>query len=424
LARERLGQGQELDLGALELGLRRALLQDGRRLLEDLLAYAASLYDRTTPAQSDEKIYHGRARLVETVLGPVRLARAYFHCAARGAGRAPFDEALGLIEGYSPGLAGLMCRIAAQQSFEPAAADLLAYAGLTVEGRAIQRLVHLLGPQMRATRAARPEPSAPSPVTILYLSADGTGIPMMRRELAGRKGRQPDGSARTREVKLGCVFTQQTTDDEGHPLRDPDSTTYLGTLENAEAFGLQLRQEASRRGLAQAPQTVFLGDGAAWVWEQARINFPQAVCILDFYHACEHLATLAAALWGAGDAAKEHARRWAHQMKAGGIAQILSQAQEHLTQGAATAPEAAEKELAYFRKNESRMRYAEFARRGFFIGSGVVEAGCRTVIGQRLKRSGMFWSEEGAQNIITLRCALLGHHFDADWADLTARSAA
>jgi hypothetical protein len=419
-----MAQGGALDFGALEGGLRSALLKDGSRLLQELLGYAATLCDRSTQPRPEEKVYHRRERTVETVLGPVPLTRDYFYCAARQEGRAPFDDALGLIDGYSPGLAKLMCRIAAQQSYELAAADLFAYAGVHVEGRGIQRMANLMGPQMRATRARQPEPVAPQPVSRLYALADGTGIPMLRCALAGKKGRQPDGSARTREVKLGCVFIQQSTDAEGAPIREPDSTTYLGTLENAAEFGLQLRQEAIRRGMATATQMVFLGDGAAWVWEQARINFPAAICILDFYHAAEHLGELCAALEGPRPAAQRRTTRWARAMKRGRIARIILQAEKLLARGRAAAEEKVGKELEYFRKNETRMHYDDYRGQGLFIGSGVVEAGCRVVIGQRLKKSGMFWSEAGAQSVIDLRCALLGGHFDTDWNALTAKRAA
>jgi hypothetical protein len=406
------------------VGLRRALLHDGARLLEELLAAAIRGSDQATAPQPGEKVYHGRPRTVKTVLGPVRLERAYFYCAARQEGRAPADEALGLLEGYSPGLAKLMCRIAAQQSYAWAAADLLAYGGIAVEGRDIQRMANRMGPPMHATRAAQPEPAPPQPIAVLYVEADGTGIPMIPALLEGKKGRQPDGSARTREVKLGCVFTQQCVDEAGEPIREPDSTTYLGTLEPAAAFGIQLRHEAIRRGMGDAARVVLLGDGAAWVWEQARLNFPQAICILDFYHALEHLRALCSALDGAGPPAERRLDRWAKLMKEGAISRLLKQSEKIAAKGKAAQPANVTPEVEYFRKNEARMHYDQYRRAGLFLGSGVVEAGCRNVIGQRLKKSGMFWSEAGAQSVVDLRCALLGGHFDEDWARLFTQKAA
>ncbi|MGK0190524.1 MAG: hypothetical protein ACI9R3_006352 [Verrucomicrobiales bacterium] len=133
-------------------------------------------------------------------------------------------------------------------------------------------------------------------IPVLYVSADGTGVPMRREALAGRSGKQKDGSARTREAKLGCVYTQTGLDQEGQPLRDPDSTSYVGTFKGCRDAGILLRQEAVRRGLGRAEQIGYIGDGAAWVWENCRLNFPGALEILDFYHACEHVGQLAKAL--------------------------------------------------------------------------------------------------------------------------------
>ncbi len=161
--------------------------------------------------------------------------------------------------------------------------------------RQIQRLVLRVAPQVRPWLDTLQESE---PVPLMYLSADGTGVPMRKEELEGRQGKQADGSAKTREVKLGCVFLQTQIDAEGHPVRKEASTTYVGSFEVAAEFGLLLRQEARRRGLAKAGKVVFLGDGAAWVWELARVNFPGAILILDFYHALQHVHGLVEALWG------------------------------------------------------------------------------------------------------------------------------
>jgi len=409
----------------LEFGLRAAMQKDARSLVEGLLK-DPTLAVPNDRALKGEKCYRNRSKVIETLFGAVELQRNYYYSAGdlEAEGRFPLDDALGLIDGYSPGMARLMCRIAAQQSYEAAGADLLAYAGVAVEGRAIQRMANLMGPRMRGVRESQPEPEAAKTIPIMYASADGTGVPMMRSVLKGVKGRQPDGSARTREVKLGCIFTQQGADAEGNPLRDPASTTYVGTLENAADFGLQLRREAIRRAMGSARKMVFLGDGAPWVWEQARINFPSAICILDFYHAFEHLGELCAALDGAGPPAQARATRWAKAMKRGGIGKILLKAQKVVDSHCAADEEQAARQIEYFRKNEHRMRYDRYRREHLFIGSGVVEAGCRTVIGQRLKKSGMFWSPSGAQNVIDLRCALLDGHFDRDWDTLNPQRAA
>ncbi len=252
-------------------------------------------------------------------------------------------------------------------------------------------------------------------VAVFYVEADGTGAPMRRSEVKGRKAKEGEGEAKTREVKLGCVFTQTTTDKKGNPLRDPDSTSYVATFESSGAFGTLLRREAFQRGFAAAREVVFIGDGATWVWELARINFPQAVCILDFFHAAEHLGTLAGAIYGADTAkVQQQAKLWRDLLKEDGVDEVISQARAAMPKQPSER-EPMEKELAYFEKNRSRMLYATFRSRGFFIGSGIVEAGCKTVVGKRLKSSGMFWSVPGAQNILDLRTSLLSNRFDADW---------
>jgi hypothetical protein len=399
----------------LELGIREALLRDGRRALEDLLndAHWRLAQDQAGP---EEKRYAARPNQVDSLFGTVTLRRNYY-ANGHGEGRAPLDEALGIVEGCTPALARLMCRAGAVEHYEAAAQSLNEYTGLTLAGRRIQRMVNCLGPQM--AQWPRPQAEAlPTPLDqVFYVEGDGTGIPVRPEETAGRKGKQADQSAKTREVKLGCVFTQTKEDQEGRPVRDPGSTSYVATLQPAAEFGALLRAEACQRGLGAARLVVFLGDGAAWVWELARVNFPMAICILDFFHAAEHLEDLAEALFGEGTVqAKTQWEQWAKLLKGqpDGLEQVLQVARQALPRSGQRRTLAL-KQIAYFESNTDRMRYAEYQARGFFIGSGVIEAGCKTVIGRRLKQSGMFWSVPGAQNVLDIRCLLENRHFGLFW---------
>ena len=396
----------------LESALRSALLKDGAHLLEDLLNDA--LYKERQEALPGEKCYRDRAKTVETLFGEVRLLRDYY-VATDGGSRVPLDESLGLIEGYSPGLAKMMARIAAQDSFEEGSKDLFAYAGVKVGPKAIARMAELVAPQMRAAHAvAKPEQNTAA-IPVMYIEGDGTGVPVRKNEARGRKAKNGEGEAKTREVKLGCVFTQTSPDAEGKPQRDHNSTTYVGTLQCSEDFGTLLRREAFARGFACAQKTVYLGDGAAWVWEVARINFPQAICILDFYHASEHLSLLAEALYSADPPrVQSQAKIWRAMLREDRLQEVLAQAGKDLPDLPGPRS-AAEKQIAYLETNSSRMTYATFRSQGLFIGSGVVEAGCKTVVGKRLKNSGMFWSVKGAQNVLDLRTALLSNRFDDLW---------
>jgi len=266
---------------------------------------------------------------------------------------------------------------------------------------------------MAGTRGQTRGTTAP----IMYVSADGTGVPMRKEELAGRAGKQPDGSAKTRLAYLGCVFTQHKTDEQGHPVRDYESTPYVSSFGSIEEFGPCLRQDAIRRGLALARQVVLLIDGAEGLANMGRLCFPTATQIVDFYHAMEHAGKVLVALLGSKEHPDYKTRlgRWAKKLLNNQIEQLIAQTRKECAGKAQT--EAVEKELGYFLNNIARMQYGTFRRKGFFIGSGVIEAGCKTVIGARCKQSGMFWSEPGAQNVLALRCIHSSRRLGQFWLE-------
>ena len=402
------------DFAALERDLLAALKHDGARWLEELLNDPALPYPNNR-TQADEADYGQRPKAVLLILGWIHLRRSYFYSAERQTGRFPLDEAWGLVDSYSPGVTRWMCRAAALSgSYQAASQDLLTYAALEIDARQIQRMITQMAPRITQWREAQGPVFNPVAGDIFCVGADGTGAPMRRKELRGRKGK--NGRARTREVKVGTIFTHRQPDKpDQRPERDYDSTTYIADILTANEFGSRLRAEALRRGIAKAKVIVFLGDGAVWVWKLARINFPTAVCILDYYHACEHLTLLTQALFGEGSAlAKKRYRQWRKALLKDKIAQIISQARAQLPARPQTR-RLAKKQIAYFERNKARMFYQTFRQSGYFIGSGVVEAGCKTVVGQRLKLSGMLWSRKGASDLLTVRCALLSRWFENFW---------
>jgi hypothetical protein len=354
------------------------------------------------PLQPGQRRHRGRDCEVLSIFGPVTLCRDYFHPPGPQ-GAFPLDRALGLIGNFTPGAARMLGRTAAQLPYGESAQQLEELAGLKVDPSQIQRLVQLLGP-LAADRLVHLPGPGPKPVPQLYVSVDGTGVPMIRAELEGRRGRGPDGKARTREVKLAALFTQSTVDEAGHPVRDARSTTYLGSFVGSEQFGPLARQAALERGMAQAAKVIYLGDGAAWVWEIARTCFPQAVQILDYYHASEHVVALAKAVYADAGTANNWAIRWQSLIYDSELDTVLAE----VSQITGVRPaEPIQTELDYLERNRARMDYRRYRQQGWFIGSGVVESGCKRVIGQRLKQSGMFWTQTGATAVLSLRCALL-----------------
>ncbi|HXJ55922.1 MAG TPA: ISKra4 family transposase, partial [Verrucomicrobiae bacterium] len=335
-------------------------------------------------------------------------------------GHYPADAALGLEGSHTPALARLMCLEGADEtSYEKAQNHLRDTGGIHVSARQIQRLVQQVGTGAQIWQereAQQPLPGSKS-VPIMYVSGDGSGVPMRKEELEGRAGKQPDGSARTRMAYLGCVFTQHKRDEKGHPVRDHASTTYVSTFGPIEEFGPMLRQEAIRRGLALAMQVVLLIDGATGLANMGRLCFSTAIQIVDFYHAIEHAGKVLVALLGSKEHPdyKSRLRRWAKQLLKDQVDKLITQVRQECARK--SHAETVEKELGYFVNNVKRMQYGTFRRQGFFIGSGVVEAGCKTLIGSRCKQSGMFWGKPGAQNILALRCIHSSRRLDEFWKE-------
>ena len=407
-ARQAFEENGSWDMALLENGLKQALMRDGCHILEALLNQPTALGEHGPKGT----MHDHRTRTVHSLLGPFQLTRGYYrHTEGNGC---PMDRVLGLIDSYSPGLAKLMCRAAGMDgSYEEAGQTLSLYAGVHVPASQIRSIVQTLGPQLQTWAETRTETRC-EPVPKIYISYDGTGVPMRKEETQGRKGKQADGSSASREVKLGCVFTSTAADKEGRPLRDPQSTTYLASFAPAEAFGLCMLKEARLRGLGNAGQAVVIGDGAHWIWNQAAINFPGATHILDYYHAREHLSVLAEAIFPSGEEREQMIEKWIDLLDEGNVGKIADQAEREKARSGKRRV-TAQREIEYLRNNARRMQYARFKEQGLFIGSGVVEAGCKTVVGKRTKQSGMFWKIEGAQNILDIRCAVLGDTYDDYW---------
>jgi len=370
-----------------------------------------------------EAVFTGyREKVIDTVLGPVALRRAWYHCARCGHGLAPRDAELGVAgASMSPGLQAMSDKAAAAVPFAPAAGLLESLAGVRLTVKRVERAAEASGAALAAASRSRaglivrrklvPLPPSPLPGK-LYAVIDGTGVPVTAKETAGREGKDEDGRARTREVKMAVFFTQDKVDDEGYPVRDRASSSYIATFEPAAAFQRLVKAEGIRRGADHVRQLTVIGDSAAWIWNLAGSTFPEATHIVDLYHAREHLHSLARSLeFMLLDRKDEWLAARMEDLDHGDIDGIAAAVREYPLEG--VKKDEAEKELGYFLNNAPRMRYKWFRSRGLFVGSGMVEAGCKAVIGQRLKQSGMHWTAAGADAIITLRCAEASSQWEA-----------
>jgi Uncharacterised protein family (UPF0236) len=414
-----------LDLEASELAIRAAMHEVGGVLLAKLLNRdpGGSQAAVKCAAGHAATFVDYRRKGITTVVGPVEFRRAYYHCDECGEGVLPQDEALDLVgTSFSPGVRRLMGRVGGKESFNEGRMDLEELAGIKVQTKAVERVAEGIGAELEALgqserqRVINNQKVVPlKSILKLYVSFDGTGVPVIKRETCGRRGKSATGEAHTREAKLGCVFTQTAVDKKGRPVRDEAATTYVGAIEAAAEFGWRIYGEAERRGLRRAAQVIVIGDGAPWVWGIAAEHFPGAIEIVDLYHAREHLADLSKLVYGVASAkAKQWTTARLVQLDEGDVESLLLSLRR-LRPTAAQTKEAVRQTIGYFEGNRQRMRYAQFRRQELFVGSGVIEAGCKTIVGRRLKQSGMRWSLRGANAIIALRCAQLSGRWEEFW---------
>jgi hypothetical protein len=417
-----------LDLEAIEMAVRSAMHQAGATALTELLQLAAPEEgQRSLPCSCGQKAHYRelRSKPILTVVGKVGVSRPYYLCPHCHTGQFPADAELDIEHTeFSPGVRRMQAVVGQGAPFDHGRQQMKLLADLEVTTKAVERTAEAIGENVAAREQEQIQRAVQldlpivvgESIPILYVQMDGTGIPVVKKETVGRQGKTDGLPAHTREVKLGCVFTQTRWDQEGYPLRDPDSTTYTGAIQTAEEFGKRLYLEAWKRGWSRAETKVVMGDGAEWIWNLAHQHFPGAIQIVDLYHARQHLWELARRLHPHDEV---HQKAWmkVHQKRLldkGKIEKLVGV----LHSLASTHPDVADKihtEADYFERNAARMRYPKFRRQHLFVGSGVIEAGCKTVIGSRLKQSGMFWTVRGANAIIALRCCHLNGRFEDYW---------
>lgn len=415
-----------LDLEAIEMAVRAAMHRGGSACLTHLLQQHPPA-ERSLPCSCGAKAQYRemRSKSILTAVGSAQVLRPYYHCSRCQRGQFPADQVLD-VEGteFSPGVRRMLAVVGSDSgSFQQGRQQMELLAGLIVTAKAVERMAEAMGAEIALREQAPQQPpvqlelpvAVGQSVPIMYVEMDGTGVPMVSKETQGRVGKQADQTARTREVKLGCVFTQTTRDQEGHAVRDPESTTYTAAIETAAEFSQRIYREATQRGWSRARKQVVIGDGAEWIWNLVGEHFPGAIEIVDLFHARQHLWDLAAKLYPSQEAEK---RRWVlkhqHLLDQGQIEKLVG-ALWALSGTHPTLKPALATEANYFQRNADRMRYPQFRQQGLFVGSGVVEAACKTVIAARLKRSGMFWTVRGANAIIALRCCRLSGKFEDYW---------
>lgn len=409
---------------AMETHIRSTMSSIGANLLAELLNSDGGDYRGRMFSEDGHnfEFKEYREKKVLTILGEVSIRRAYYYDPEKNIGCCPKDKDMD-IEGvsFSPGVRRIMSRVGAYRSFGLGHEDIEEMTGINVTAKEIERISYQSGidaeeflkEEVALVLSGKVVPIESAPK--MYICMDGTGVPVVKAETAGRQGKGEGGQAKTREVKLGCIFTQTTLDEKGRPVRDEGSTSYVGRIETAEMFGPRIYAESMRRGLNNAGKVSVIGDGAPWIWNIADEQFYGATQILDLFHAREHYWSVARMCF-VGD--KKQMDAWAEkrriELDQGEVDKVI-EAMKKLFPPNDAVKDIIEREINFFEKNKKRMRYAYFRKQGLFVGSGVLEAGCRAVIGQRLKQSGMHWTVDGANNIISLRCTFFSKRWEDFW---------
>jgi hypothetical protein len=417
-----------LDLEAIEMAVRSAMHHAGATALSELLQFPAPATEqRTLPCACGHRAHYRelRSKPVLMAVGKVEVSRPYYLCPHCHAGQFPADVELDIEDTEtSPGVRRMQAMVGQDAPFDHGRQQMKLLADLEVTTKAVERTAEAIGADIAAREHEEIHRAVQldlpivigKPIPFLYMQVDGTGVPVVKKETVGRAGKTEGQPAHTREAKLGCVFTQTTWDKQGYAIRDPGSTTYVGAIETAQEFGPRFYLEACKRGWSRAEKKVFIGDGAEWIWNLADQHFPGAIQIVDLYHARQHLWELARKLFPNQQAEQQ---RWMviHQdelLDEGKIEDLVASLRSIVSSN----PELSEKiriEADYFEKNTERMRYPEFRAQHLFVGSGVIEAGCKTIIGSRCKQSGMFWTVRGANAILALRCCYFNGRFEDYW---------
>lgn len=423
-----LRKSGHLDLEAVEMLVRSAMHRAGAAALTELLEFPEP-DQRTIPCPCGRLARYRelRSKTMLTAVGPVEVSRPWYLCPHCHQGQCPADQELDVVDTeFSPGVRRMQALVGQETAFEQGRQQMKLLAGLEVTTKSVERVAEAIGADVARCEQAEIDRALQldlpiivgEAVPVLYVQMDGTGVPVVKKETAGRQGKLDGLPAHTREAKLGCVFTQTRWDEEGYAIRDPGSTTYTGAIENAGQFGKRLWVEAWRRGWSRAEKKVVIGDGAEWIWNLAQQHFPGAIQIADLFHARQHLWDLARWLYPNDGKRRNawiglHQKRWLDKGKIGNLVASLREIQT----ADADLARKFHSEANYFASNAARMNYPKFRKQHLFVGSGVIEAGCKTVIAHRLKQSGMFWTVRGANAIIALRCCRLSRRFEDYWAD-------
>lgn len=406
---DHLQRGERVAFAELEQALRSALRQVGQQSLGEMLTHmderSCGVRVACACQEHARRISRRQAQLL-SVFGWTGYRRSYYHCAACGQRWTPLDEHEGLRPGRAtPGMVRLLGLAGVTVSFEEACRQIGEYLQVEVSVNTVRRETQLIGQRQRQ-REAR------------WIANSQKEAYLQARERQAQRPQRRYGSIDGALVPLAEGWKEQKTLSwyrAGRRYGSPELRAldihYYTSLAEAHTFGQLLWATAVHHRADQAAELVFVCDGAAWIWKLVEHYFPEAVQIVDWYHACQYFYPLAEALFADDHSAGQ---QWVHSMQdllwQGQVDAVIRTCQRLVDQH--QGGQAARSALTYFTNNQDRMQYAHFREQGYFIGSGTVESACKQIVSMRLKRSGARWSRSGASATAKARAAWLSGDWD------------
>lgn len=369
-----------------------------------------------TDAPNDRR--ERRTKAIISGVGEVRYTR-WYTVDSKGERRFPADEALGIIGGCTPGAAKRLCHMGAKsQSYAEASQSLELLSGIRASPNTIQRLIGAVGPDMAAWAHERtPATVQPGRDIAVCLQMDMTGVRLLKEYLKDVKGKS--GPPKGRQIKCGVVYLLERGQD-GHYQKVPDSSVHILSFGDVTDFSAELEKARQKLGAGYGAKLIVVSDGAEWIWNIVADRFKQAISVVDFWHAADHLHELCEFVHGKGNDATECFQVLRRKLKLYGVNCVIRHF-EHLAASKAKR-KGIDKRLRYFHTHQARMQYHLYRRQGWPIGSGEVEGACKSLIKQRTDLSGQRWSPEGALNVLWVRALVKDGLHDSYWNDHTTRS--
>jgi hypothetical protein len=407
-------QSGTCDLAAAETRIRDASLGFAAKMVGDAMS---GPLQRAAGVEQPPGRKEQRTCLILSAVGEVSYTR-WYAVNERGEWHFPADDALGIVCGCTPGAAMRLCHMGAKsQSYAEASESLALLSGIQASPNSIHRLIGEVAPDM-AKWADEREPARvpPEREVAVCLQMDMTGVRLLKKHLAGVKGK--DGDPKTRQIKCGVVFLMEMGED-GKYAKVPDSSVHVLSFGDVAGFAAQLEKARQKLGVKFGAKLIVVSDGAEWIWNLVKDRFRQAFCVVDFWHAAEHLHELCEFVYGKTDAAAERFVELRHKLKHHGVDCIIRHFEA--LEAFAQMRKGIEKRLRYFRTHQSRMQYHLYRRKGWPIGSGEVEGACKSLIKQRTDLSGQRWTPHGALNVLWVRALVNDDLHQAYWESRVAR---